>query len=78
MVDFDVHKINRRMEQALENLEKSDISEENKKLILEFRDYAISTGLTKTRILKYINTLRKLSEWLEPSPADLERPTVWI
>lgn len=67
MVDFDVHKINRRMEQALENLEKSDISEENKKLILEFRDYAISTGLTKTRILKYINTLRKLSEWLEPS-----------
>jgi site-specific recombinase XerD len=64
MESFDVHKINRRLEQALEILERSEISKKNKEIILEFRDYAFSSGLTKTRILKYVNTLRKLAEWL--------------
>jgi site-specific recombinase XerD len=67
MADFDVHKINRRMEQALEKLEECNVSDEDKRLILEFRDDAISKGLTKTRILKYINVLQKLSELLEVS-----------
>ena len=67
MKDFDVHRINRRMEQSLEILERSEISKKNKELILEFQDYAFSSGLTKTRILKYVNTLRKLAEWLDIS-----------
>ncbi len=67
MKDFDVHRINRRMEQSLESLERSRISKKNKELILEFQDYAFSSGLTKTRILKYVNTLRKLAEWLDVS-----------
>lgn len=64
MKDFDVHRVNRRMELAINGIQKSSISKENKDIILEFQDYAFAEGLTKTRILKYLNMLRKLGEWL--------------
>ena len=64
MKDLDVHKIEQRLESSLRRLNESNISERNKELILEFRDYAFSIGLSKSRILKYMNLLQKLSEWL--------------
>ena len=52
------------MELAINGIQKSSISKENKDIILEFQDYVFAEGLTKTRILKYLNMLRKLGEWL--------------
>ncbi len=65
MKDFDVHKINRKLELALKRVKSSHISKQNKDIILEFHDYAFSIGLSKKRILKYLDTLLKLSEWLD-------------
>ncbi|KYK34781.1 MAG: hypothetical protein AYK22_04725 [Thermoplasmatales archaeon SG8-52-3] len=64
MVDFDVHTTNHRIDRALLMLEKSDILDKNRELITEFHEYAFSIGLTKMRVIKYVDTLRKLSGWL--------------
>ena len=65
MKDFDVHKIEQRMESALKRLDENNILKRNKELILKFREFAFSSGLSKTRILKYMNLLQRLSEWLD-------------
>lgn len=64
MVDFDVHEINQRINRSMSMLEKSEILDKNRELIAEFHEYAFSIGLTKMRIVKYVDTLRKLSDWL--------------
>jgi len=65
MKDFDPYKINRRLELAVKRVKNSDVDQENKDVILEFRDYAFAEGLSKQRVLKYLNILLKLSRLLE-------------
>jgi integrase len=67
MKDFDIHKINRKLELVIKRIKNSNISKQDKKVILEFYDYAFSIGLSKKRILKYLTNLFKLSQWLEVS-----------
>ena len=62
---LDVHKINSKMGKALEKIEKSEISKQNKKIIMEFYEYGFTIGLGKKRILKYLYSLFKLSQWME-------------
>jgi site-specific recombinase XerD len=76
MRDLDIHKIGRRFECALEKLEKSSIRKEDKELILEFVDFAMSNGLTKTRILKYVNTLRVISSGLKKPFKDASKQDI--
>ena len=76
MGELDIHKIGRRFERALEKLEKSSIRKEDKELILEFMDYAMSNGLTKSRVLKYINTLRVISSGLKKPFKDASKQDI--
>ncbi len=76
MREFDIHKIGRRFDRALEKLEQSSIPKEDKELILEFMDYAMSNGLTKTRILKYIDTLRVISDSLQKPLKDATKQDI--
>lgn len=62
---LDIHKINSKMEKALERIEKSEISKPDKEIILEFYEYGFTIGLGKKRILKYLYSLFKLSQWME-------------
>jgi len=62
---LDVHKIDSKMEKALENIEKSGISKPDKEIIMEFYEYGFTIGLGKQRILKYLYTLFRLSQWME-------------
>jgi hypothetical protein len=50
MKDFDIHKINRKLELVIKRIKNSDISKQDKKVILEFYDYAFSIGLSKKQI----------------------------
>jgi len=61
-----VHNSKRRLEQALENIEKDEtISEKNKKAIYDFHNYAIAQGLTLSRVLRYLYDIRNLAHYLK-------------
>ncbi len=62
---LDVHKTDSKMEKALETIEKSGISKSNKEIIMEFYEYSCTIGLGKQRILKYLYSLFKFSQWME-------------
>ena len=64
MKDFDVHRINQKLEAAVKRIERSHISKQNKEIIFEFRDYAFSIGLSRVRVLNYLDKLLMLSKWL--------------
>ena len=61
---LDVHKIDSKMEKALEKIEKSEISKPDKEIIMEFYEYGFTIGLGKKRILKYLYSLFRLSQWM--------------
>jgi len=75
----DVHNSKRRLEQALENIEKDEtISEKNKKAIYDFHNYAIAQGLTLSRVLRYLYDIRNLAHYLkkdfdQTTRADIEK-----
>jgi integrase/recombinase XerD len=54
----DLHRYERRFISSKKTLKKDKITEKNKDLILEFSDYCLVRGLSKPRIIKYIDTLR--------------------
>jgi integrase len=61
---FDPHNYKGRLKAALRKLKESDISEENKKTIIEFHNYCFAEGLTIPRVAKYVCTLRIISSLL--------------
>jgi len=48
----------------LERIKKANISDANKELITRFMYDCFSQGLSKARVLKYVNYLQVLSVWL--------------
>jgi len=56
---LDIYKIN--LTKSIDSLKQSEISETNKKLILEFVDNCVICGLGEHRILKYISTLKNIA-----------------
>ena len=59
-----IHDYDARLANVLRKLERSRISEENKKVIERFKDECFSNGLSKGRVVKYIYYLILLSEWI--------------
>jgi len=57
----DIYQYDRKIKSEINLLEKSKISERNKDLILKFRDHGYSIGLSKARILKWLNKMRLIS-----------------
>lgn len=65
MRDFDVHGTNRKMELFLRKIEDSQISNQNKQIILKFYEYISTIGLGKKRILKYLYSLHNIAHLME-------------
>ncbi|MBW1731422.1 MAG: tyrosine-type recombinase/integrase [Deltaproteobacteria bacterium] len=68
-----IYDYERRLRCALKTLERADISEANRKVILGFNQESLSLGLSKARIVKYTYYLLKMAEWLGK---DFESATV--
>jgi len=60
-----VHDFDKKFSCSINNLNKSKISDGNKKSISRFVENCFSEGIGKARIVKYIYALIKLSTWLE-------------
>jgi len=65
MKDFDIHRTGHKIELAIKRLKNSNISEQDKALIFNFKDYTSVMGFSNHRILKYLDNLRRMAEWLE-------------
>lgn len=59
---MDIHQYDNQYAGAIEGLNKSGISDKNKKLILSFLDDLVLENLSKSRLLKYLSTLRLVAE----------------
>ncbi len=60
---MDFHKGWQRLNKQLELLEK--LPEENKTVLQKFADYLISEGISPLRILRYVQIMRMVSEWID-------------
>jgi integrase/recombinase XerD len=76
---IDVHDFRHRLERAERLLEsRNPISAKNAELIKRFEDSCFSRGLSEARVAKYLQSLRRIAEWLgkdldEAGKADIER-----
>ena len=65
MKEPDIHNKKKKIDRAIKRLKKSTISEQDKDLIIKFKDYSVVMGLSNHRILTYVQFLRQIAEWLE-------------
>ncbi len=70
---MDIHNYEKRYRQAIKNLEKANISERNKKLILDCVGALVLENLSKPRLLKYVEILRSIAQRLNK---DLDQATI--
>lgn len=61
---MDIHNYKRRLERTLNKIEKSAISDKNKKLVLGFHDNCFTEGLSLPKIERYLFDLHKLAEMI--------------
>jgi site-specific recombinase XerD len=62
---MDIHNYQKRYEGTCQRITNSnDISDENKKLIFEFRDYLLSEGIGPSKIERYLSDIMKLNKML--------------
>ncbi len=61
----DIHNYDRRLILSLGRLNRSCSSSENKKSILRFVDECNSKGISKPRIIFYVDRLLKIAEWCQ-------------
>jgi len=59
---MDIHEYELRYQAALRGIEKVDISPRNKELILACKDALVLEGLSRPRIIKYMEILRSFAK----------------
>jgi hypothetical protein len=59
-----IHNYSKGYQAALRRIERAQISERNKQLILEMNDALVLENLSKPRLIKYIEVLKKIAERL--------------
>ena len=69
---IDIYNYQKRLESAVKMGKESAISERNKQLILEFRDFASLDGLSQPRILRYLGVLK---DWAKIMNVDFDKAT---
>jgi len=68
----DIHNYKRRLENELKRLqEATDISEKNKKAILDFNNFCFSSGIGRSKNQRYVFDLKKLARYLNKDLKDL-------
>jgi len=81
---IDIHNLDRRLQRAEYSVKACNpISRRNANLISSFEEACTAQGLSKARIAKYIQTTRKLAEWLgkdfdKANRADIQKLVGWI
>lgn len=70
---MDIHNYDWKYQLAVKNLGKANISERNKKLILNCVNAFVLENLSKPRLLKYLEILRSVAQKLDK---DLDRATI--
>ncbi len=63
-MSLDLHNYGSRIKQSEKSVKKSKISKKNKELIFKFEDHLFATGISKPRIIKYLDSLKRLALWL--------------
>jgi len=62
---IEVHNYQRRLERALSKIDESSIDGKCKSAILDFYNDCLSRGLSKARILKYLDTIERIARQLK-------------
>jgi len=70
---MDIHNYKRRLERTVENIQNSDISAENKKLIFKFRDNCFTEGLSISKIERYLYDVHKFTKMVDKYLLDASR-----
>lgn len=73
---MDIHNYKRRVERTVENIKKSNISEENKKLILKFYDNCSTESLSLSKIERYLYDLHRYAEMLNKPLMDASKDEI--
>ncbi|WP_410807077.1 tyrosine-type recombinase/integrase [Methanohalobium sp.] len=60
-----IYKHEKYLKRAEERVQKADYPENNKKLIFKFENHLFIRGYETSRVLKYVNTLNIISNWLQ-------------
>jgi len=60
----DIHRYDKRIIWQKDNVKRSEVSNNNKKLIFEFEDYCALQGMSKPRRIKYLEVLKGLAKIL--------------
>ncbi|HLC22699.1 MAG TPA: hypothetical protein VJJ79_02915, partial [Candidatus Nanoarchaeia archaeon] len=58
MTNVDLHRYDQRLACQVKNVEKAPISRRNKELIFEFQRYCVIQGMSRPRIIKYLEILK--------------------
>lgn len=61
---MDIHNYKRRLERTVDKIKRSNISEENKKWIMQFHDNCFTESLSLSKIERYLFDLHKFAEML--------------
>ena len=69
---IDIYNYHKRLDSAVKMVKEAQISERNKQLILEFRDFASLDGLSLPRILRYLGVLK---DWAKILNVDFDKAT---
>ena len=72
MQEPDLHHYDRKLKSQVKSVKNAKISERSKGLIFEFQRYCVVQGLSKPRIIKYLEVLRSTS--LTPC---MEQKDIW-
>jgi len=69
---MDIYNYPRQMECIVKAVKKADISEKNKKIIFEFKDFLSLDGISFPRIIRYLWTLK---DWAKLMQVDFDKAT---
>jgi len=73
---LEVHCYKRKLKNLLRRIEDSDIDGRSKKLILEFYSDCLIRGLSKARIVKYLDTLERIARFFKKSFDEITKDDV--
>jgi integrase/recombinase XerD len=74
---MDIHNYKGRFERTIERVnESSDISKDNKEIILKFKDYCISEGIGLAKLERYIGDLMKYARMLNKYYPDASKEDI--
>lgn len=78
-MNHDAHNYERRLEGQLRRIKDDpSISEENKKLIYKFKDYAFSDGISTGRVVRYLFDLRVMAQLLNKNFEDANKQNIQV